>query len=304
MSFFRPSKKPTFFITKNFNHSLSEKSNIVLSPEFYWAKRVNLNVKFKHEVKQMATSIFSDSLPEGNFEYKVFKLSQKEYIIVAYDIEFIKKKLTQLGIDMLHVDKIYTIQSEFLHDEVSLKVDDDFGLTSQDNIIVYLPLRYLEANNDVHRALKDKKLSYDYIYSNQLQKVNINPKQLKLLVYLLLLCILIIAFDFIKLKQDKSFFEKQKEVFIKSNNFPRTKLQIKSMQDELSFVDAIQVDIRESMLYIDKFKLNKTEYFSMIKLENNKILYKLKLDDKKRENLFEKYLSKKDKNHILIEKVK
>jgi len=304
LNFFNARAKPTFFITKNFDVKLHEKSNLVLSPEFYWAKRVSLNVRFKHEVKQMAPSIFTDLLPDGNFEFKVSKISQKEYVIVAYDLAYIKKELAKLGIDMLHVDRIYTAQSEFLYDEISLRIDDNNGLVSKDNIIVFLPLQYLDTHSDVHSVIGDKKLSYDYIYSHKFQKANINPKQLNLVTYILIFCILIVVLDFIKLAQDKSIFEEQKEVFIKSNNFPRTKIQLKSMQDELSLVDTLQHDIRESLLYIDKFRLDKTEYFSMMKLEKNKIIYKIKFDDKKRESLFNSYLSKKNKDTILIEKAK
>lgn len=304
MSFFNKNKKPIFFITKNFNTKIHEKSDVVLSPEFYWAKRVSLNVKFKHEVKKMAASIFADLLPEGNFEYKVLKLASKDYIIVAYDLEFIQKELVNLGIDMLYVDKIYTAQSELLHIEDDLKVDDNYGLVSKDNVIVYLPLQYVNAHNNVHSMMKNKNLSYDYIYSHKFQKNSINPKQLNLIVTILLFCMLIIIFDFIKLKQEKSFFDEQKELFITNNNFPRTKMQIKSMQDELSLIDSIQRDIRESLSYIDKFKLHKTEYFSMLKLEKNKMTYKVQLENKKRESLLKNYIAKKDKNTLLIEEAK
>lgn len=304
LNFFNTNKKPIYFVTKNFNVNLHEKSDIVLSPEFYWAKRVSLNVKFKHEVKKMAASIFSDLLPKGDFEYKVLKLGPKNYIIIAYDLEFIQKELVRLGVDMLYIDKIYTAQSELLHDENDLKVDDDYGLVSKDKIIAYLPLQYLNAHNDVHSFIEGKKLSYDYIYSHKLQKNSINPKQINLIALILVFCVSIITLDYIKLEQEKSFFQEQKDHFITSNNFPRTKLQIKSMQDELALVDAMQHDIRESILYINKFKLNKSEYFSMMKLEKNKMTYKIQLDDKKRESLLKSYVSKKDKNHILIEEAK
>jgi len=72
-----------FFITKNFGKKIDAKSDIILSPEFYWVKKVSLNVKFTNEVKKMAPSIFEGILPNGEFEYRVFRVSDNSYVLVA-----------------------------------------------------------------------------------------------------------------------------------------------------------------------------------------------------------------------------
>ncbi|MBV5278178.1 MAG: hypothetical protein J0647_03945, partial [Campylobacteraceae bacterium] len=141
MSFLTNTQKQKKFITKNFKNTLEEKTDVILSPEFYWTKRLTLNINFSYEIKKMAPSIFDGFLPSGKFDYKVFKLAPHEFIIIAYDLETIKNELSSLGIDLLLVDKIYALQSEFLNDEISLKVDHEFGVASHNDIIVYTPLK-------------------------------------------------------------------------------------------------------------------------------------------------------------------
>lgn len=103
----------------------------MLSPKFYWAKRVELDVRFVYEVKKMAVSIFDGVLPSGDFEYMVFKLGKGDFLLVAYSMSWIKSELEKLGIDMVFVDKIYLLESLLAGKDVSLRVDDDFGIVSE-----------------------------------------------------------------------------------------------------------------------------------------------------------------------------
>jgi len=302
LSFFNFQKKQIFFVTKSFNEEMLKKSDIVLSPEFYWVKKITLNVKFSHEVKKMAPSLFEGSLPHNRFEYKVFKISTNNFILIAYDLKSILEELSSMKINMALVDKIYTIQSEFLKDDVSLKVNEDFGIITDESVVVYSPLRFLQTNDSVKNILKAKKLSSNYIYSQQFQKINISSKQLNIIILLLVLLNATVFIDIFKLQKDKKLFMDKKTSFIVSNHLPRTTFQIKSIQDELMHIDKSQKELRQSIGYIEKFRFLNSEFFKNLKFTKNKLVYDIKFETEQRENQFKTYLDKKINSYIFIEK--
>ena len=300
MNFISGQKKETFFITKNFDKPIVSKSNLILSPEFYWTKRVTLNVNFSYEVKKMAPSLFDGMLPSGDFEYMVFKISKNDYIVTAYNLDDIKENLKKLGISISFVDKIYLAQSEFLGNDISLKVNETCGLVSLDGVLVYTCLNFIDSDILLESVIKNKKLTKNYIYSKQLQNIKIEPKQLNMLIWIVLLLNSVVILDIVKTYKSKNQLQVQKEDFIEKNNLPQTSFELKSMQDELQSIDKKQNDLRESIYYINKFKLNKNESFKSIVFSKNKLDYSVKLNSKQREAEFKKYLSKNPKSTIAI----
>jgi len=300
LSFFNKHTKETFFIPKNFDKQITSKCNLILSPEFYWAKRVTLKISFAYEVKKLAPSLFDGVLPSGDFKYSAFKLSKDDYIVIAYDMTSIKKTLRQLNIDVDLIEKIYLAQSEFLGKEISLRVNETCGMTSLDGVLVYTCLNFIDTNTYVDDVIKSKKLTNNQIYSKQYQKLNIQPKQLTVLIWIAFLLNAIVVLDTIKIEKIKSKLISQKEDFMEKNALPKTSFQLKSIQDELQIIDTSQSDLRNSINYINQFKLNKTESFKKVSFSKNKLEYSIKLDNDKRKNEFKAYLSKKENSTIII----
>jgi len=298
LSFFKREKRDSFFITKNFDKKITKKSNLILSPEFYWVKRVSLNVNFVYEVKKMAPSLFDGMLPNGEFKFLVFKVEKNSFIVIAYDIDSIKKTLITLGIDIDLVEKVYLAQSEFVGSNLALRVSDTCGIVMLDGVVVYTCLDFIDTNISVDDAIKEKKLTNNYIYSYGQQKINIEPKHLTLLLWILFFLNLIFVLDIVKLNSNNNQLLLQKENFIQENSLPQTSFQLKSIQDELKLVDKTQIDLREDIHYLSKFKLEKKEYFKSIIFSNNTLKYKLETSKKEK---FQRYLSNKNRSSIKIE---
>jgi len=287
-------KNPIVFVTKNFDKKLEGKSDIVLSPEFYWAKRVTLNVRFSYEVKKMAPSIFDGVLPGDNFEYKVFKLATHEFVVVAYNIGNIITELKALGIDISLVDKIYTAQSEFIGSEIALKVDEVHAIASNEDIVVYLPLKFLDEAPQLNIVdiLQEKKLTSDYIYSKSLQNISINNKDSNLILWLFALVLLILFVNVLKIEKYRNRIQKQKETMIKKYDLPKTNFELKSIQGELSKVEEQQSKLKNAMRHISKFKFSKQEFLNSMQYAKSELKLSVKLSSKKREAEFKSYLSK------------
>ncbi len=296
MSFFSSKRKDIYFITKNFDKKIDSRCDIVLSPQFYWTKKVNLNTNFSFEVKKMAPSIFDGILPKGDFDYRVFKTNPKEFIILAYDIEHILQELKLLGIDISLVDKIYTIQSELLDKNISLKSDETHGIVSVDGIVVHLPLRFLEETpkNSIEEILQDK-LSSSYIYSKNLKEMGIDKKESNLILSLLILLALVLFVHILKIEKNRNLIAKQKEKMIKRYNLPKTSFEIKSMQAEFTKIDKEQNRLREALSYIGNFTLLNKEFFNSLEYEKSHLKLSVRLNSKNRQRVFKDFVSKKFK---------
>ncbi len=252
----------------------------------------------------MAQSIFNGIIPEGRYEYKVFKISKNEYILIAFDIKKILEQLKDLNIDIKFIDRIYTAQSEFLKDEISFRIDEQFGLVSVEGVLVKIPVKFLTTDVSVDKILLDKKLSNHYIYSGSLQKTNLKQKDFKLLLFLFLLINIFLISSVITVKRDIYDIKSKKENFIKKNSLPATTFQIKSMEEELKTIDNIQFAVREGINYLAQFKLLKDEYFVILRYDGKKLLYKIKFKDRKRQKEFENYLLKYKNSVVSIGETK
>jgi len=297
--FLKLNGRENFFLSKSFSQKIVKKSNIILSPEFYWVKRVELNVNFSYEVKKMAPSIFEDMLPSGVYEYSVLKVSKKNFIVMAFDIQRIKSDLESLGIDLKFVNKIYLAQSEFSCKE-DLKIDDNFGLTCVDSVVTIAPLSLLDASKSVEDYFKKKSLSSNYVFLNRFKDFKVDSKLTGLSITILILLNLLLALDIVSnIKKSRSLSSK-KEKFIRKYNLPQTSFQLKSIESELKKIDKRQMDFRKSVDYIGRFKLGKKESFNNLVFDKNRVELSLKLASKKREKEFDEYIKKLPKSSLDI----
>ena len=297
LSFFSDKKKPIYFITKNFKGELSKKSDLVLSPEFYWAKKVILNVKYSYEASKMAPSVFDGILPDGDFRYKVFKTAKKEFVFIAYDMHNIINKLKLLGINMQMVNKIYALQSEFINRDVALRVNEEYGVVTNEGIVTYVPLKLLSSivEVDISDVLRQKKLSGNYIYSKSFQRSSLNSKQTNQILSLLMILVLILSFDLLKVQKERNLIVEQKTSLIERYNLPKTGFQVKSIYNELNEIDKQQSDLNDAIKYIGEFKLSGDEFFNSLVYKKHILRFVVKLNSTKREAKFKTYISGKYK---------
>ena len=297
MSFFNKEKKPIYFVTKDFKEKLFEKSNLVLSPEFYWAKKMTLNLRYTYEASKMAASVFDGILPAGTFKFKTFKLDKNEFLFIAYDTQSIIKELESMGVDMDLVEKIYTAQSEFMDKDVALKINNTYAIISSGGVITYVPLKFLNPSiqMSVDDVLGEKKLSTNYIYSKNFQNININSKKSNLILWLLAILISTLFLNVLETQKERNFLSEQKNSLVKKYNLPKTTFQIKSLQGELSRIDLEQNKLKVAITYLGKFELSKKEFFSSLSYSKENLKFSVKLNSAEKEQKFKKYISKKYK---------
>ena len=177
MYFFNPPPKQVIFLIKTTQTvPLTTETRIVLSPEYYWVKKVSLPVGTLREAKRYAPAIFEEYLPEGE-RYAYFVQKAKEtgaYIFIAYAPDVIIHALKiQLG-DLSKVYGIYFTQFEIDLD-TCVAVDNTHALVPVDETILYVPQSCSQTQN-LQQLLEAKKPTHNYFKPADHKAVRIDKR--------------------------------------------------------------------------------------------------------------------------------
>jgi len=119
--------------------SLDNSINIMLTPQFYNMKKVELPVKYLYQAKKIAPSLFDGLLDEQkNYEFFVFK-EGKEWIFIAYNPEEIKVFLDSKGITSEYLSKVFFVQQAPQAFIQPVILSNKAVLMTIDGIVVHVP---------------------------------------------------------------------------------------------------------------------------------------------------------------------
>jgi len=138
---FRPKTHVVMFDTQSPSIETDELLDIILTPSFYWVKRVELPVKYIHEVRRLLPSLFEDILPEGEYSYSAYR-DGDAYMIFAYDDKAIVRALNEKGIKTAQINKVYLAQSEFGSIEKAIALGKDAVMLVQKGVLIKLPSHF------------------------------------------------------------------------------------------------------------------------------------------------------------------
>lgn len=137
MLFNRPATL-VFIDTQSTLEPTEEMLDIVLSPAFYWCKRLSLPVKYLREVKQLLPSIFEETLPEGTYSYTAYS-DGDDYVAFAYSDKMILDMLAQKGVKSSQINRVYFAQSEFDTLDTAVKLDDSAVMMAEKGVVIKVP---------------------------------------------------------------------------------------------------------------------------------------------------------------------
>jgi hypothetical protein len=128
---FGSSARDVFLLHKNSNFSAKGKIDIVLSPELYWCKNFSIPVVKEHEIKLLLPTYFDDYIEDTSLcNYYFIPLSEpKMYLCFAYKQDDIIQALTQSGLNLSQINKMYFAQNEFKEFEVLKDTSKDTDST-------------------------------------------------------------------------------------------------------------------------------------------------------------------------------
>lgn len=260
MSFFKKDNGKILFFTKNSSKYFTGSYSIILSPQFYWVKRVELPVTSEYKAKKLAPSVFEGSLPHDRFEYSAkFEKDRGTFILIAFNKEDIYAEIKKKFFSSAKISGIYFAQYELGNLDTCIAIDDVISLGNVDGLLIQVPSRCVQSDDNIKKYLPKVKLSSKKInYEN----ITTNSADINLfLPYFVMFSLLILSqlFSYFAYSSDLDYFDTQKSSITRKYNLPATSFQLDSIKKSLTKTYKEQKEIRALMQTVDKLQLKGEE---------------------------------------------
>jgi hypothetical protein len=260
------------FYTKDFDKKINYPVDVILSPEFYWIKKIDIPIKNIFQAKKIAKNIFD---LESGYIYDAFKIKNKYFAIAL-------PKDLKLKIDKKYIKSIRLAQVE-LFDYECLNINEKYSIKKIDDILFCFPKD--ENCKKINDILKDIKLSN---YTVNLDTVNLDKTSLFLISSSFVFLISYFLIGTISYKKELSLI-REKKTALRKYNLPLTTFQLNAIYNNLKQVDKNQKILRKNLEFFSKTPLKKNEEY--IKLSFNKNYYVKIKTSKNLDNFFKKHFS-------------
>jgi len=250
--------------TKFFNEEIKEKVDIILSPQFYWIKKIDIPIKSQREAKKIAQNYFD---LKGNFLFDAVKIGDT-FFAIALD------KNLELNINKKYINSLRIAQVE-LYNFDEINIASNYQLKKIEDILFCFPINNSQAPN-IDEILPNLKLSNYTI--NLYNAVEIDKTSISLMLFIFL--ILNISLDGLiyTYKKELSNIKAKKEQLSKYN-LPLTNIQLDSILLDLKLTQKNNIKLKKDLKFFSRIPLNKGE--KVILLEKKLNGYKIKISTKR-----------------------
>lgn len=292
-------KTDKIFLTKNSNYTISNKIDLIISPDFYWVRVFELPVKNVSQVKNVLPTLFEDLLEENfNFSYSAIKLEDGKYLCFAYNNKEILDHIKKSGISLNFINSVYFAQTE-LNEFKKFSFEDEKFIYTQDDILVKLPIAIEDDFEDIKTKLESLKFSSNKVDLKLYNNV-ISSKQIKSLSIILGLFVILNLSIIFMYNSEISNIETKTKNFIAKNSLPNSQIQLNSIVNGYEKNIKIEQDKREILKFLsDNKKLNVESFSIKDKIVEFKFTNKTLLSSI--EKFTKKYKAKIDKKIQYIE---
>ncbi len=267
--------------------------DIILSPSFYWVKRLSLPVENLRDVKRLLPSLFEDTVPEGKYSYYAYE-DLEAFLLFAYDDKKILDLLAEKGIASENINEIYFAQSEFQDTQEAISIDEDCVLDVQDRVIVKIPQTLVGAVEPLQ--VQEHTFSEHGIELARYTHIATTKTLLSLFIFIGAL-ISIFALDLIVSTGKISEFAEMPLALYAEHKLPATSIQNEAILESLQKQHDEQMKMRQLTADILSLKLQKDEYIDVYDLNGKQLIVALKVNSEERSSTLVKTL--KEKNHLL-----
>jgi hypothetical protein len=293
----KSSYKNIIFVDENriYRQNTIDKCDLILSPFYYWSKIEQLPIKSIREVLRVASSLFDGLLPSGEYRYKVDKLEEGKFLIIAYDIAFIKSKLVEFGIKLENIDSFYFAQSELKSITEPILLNEKEALVVIDEVVQKIDSRYIRNSIDFVDILNNIRLSKNKISSVELQNSIIDSKTLYTVVAILSIFTTLYITEFVLYKKELSNILSSQNALYDKYDLPSTSFELDSIKSKFLTIDNEQFEFRDKLKYLFNLRVFSGEGFLNLNIKNQDINFKFKLIKTTRAEEIKSYLIKEFK---------
>jgi len=296
MGFFFNDKVRVAFLTKtSVIKNLNCPTNIILSPEYYWIKKIHLPVSNLYQAKKYAPAVFEGHLPSGaDYDYVLLRAKTKnEFIVIAYSKAIILNALKKQVNDITQIKGIYWSQVELSDLQTSVNIDAHGCLSKIDEMILYLPKPCEKSQESLYDMISKSSLSQNYLKLNTLNDESIPKLYAYKLIASMLFFITAFGLD-IAVHQYKINKASRRISQIKEEyHMPKTSMELKSIQSRLAKIDKQQKDLRALLKIIEDIPLKNEAVLQSLSFEKKTVHVTIKLSSKEDKKIIQRYLSQK-----------
>jgi hypothetical protein len=269
--------------TKFFNEKINEKVDVILSPEFYWIKKIDIPIKSLKDAKKIAKTLFN---LEGDYIYDAFEIESKFFAVAL-------PKNLKINIPEKYINSIRIAQTELFNYEC-IKIDENHYIQKFEDLLFCFPTPK-ENCISLQQALKEIKLSNKKFNINRLE---IDKSVIIGVVLIFLLINISLILKTYSIKKEIENIQQKTEEFLNKNSLPNTSFQLNSILNNLKNSFQKQLEIKEKLNIISKTPLKKGEYFKELSFKQNEFFIIINTN-RDFDVYFKKYFdvnSKKEKN--------
>jgi len=254
-----------FLDTSSPKFEVTDKVNVILSPSFYWVKKLALPVKYARDAKKLLPSIFEDILPDGNYSYSAYK-SGDDFFVFAYEDKYIIDILSEKGIANSNIANVYFAQSELTNLSGAVKISDDQSIYIKEDILILVPCCWIEENSDLD--MNELTLSKHAIVLQQFGHI-VDQKSIYNIGAILLVLIMLISAEYIITIQKIANISTETDDIFAKHNLKSTMFQNKALLKKYLSIHERQTKIRKYISHILSLNLKASEKLSLLSLKNN-----------------------------------
>ena len=239
--------------TKFFKEEIKEPVNVILSPEFYWIKKIDIPIKSLKDAKKIAKTQFK--LDEKKYIFDAIELNGKFYALAF-------EKDLKLNIPQKFINSIRIAQVEFF-DYECVKIDQNHSIRKIDDLLFCFP-----QSGDCKSAeeiLKEIKLSNKKF--NLINRLEIDKSILISSVLIFILLNSAIILKIFSLKKELTSIQNQKDKILSEYKLPKTSFELNSILQNLKTEYQKQVKIKKDLEFITKTPLNKGDFFQKLSFD-------------------------------------
>ena len=267
--------------------------DVILTPSFYWFAEKKLPVKFTFQAKEYLPSIFEEFTDVQGLSYQVVSKGDNLFWLFAYDDKAILKALTDSGIDISKVSKIYFAQNVF-SDTKSINLKNGFLLSNINGIISRVPDSFAKDSIKFSEIPKEE-LSFENGVVLKKYTNFIDENLAKKIMLPLLLLVMVEGVEAFSIWLRNKKLNTQRETIFKSYNLPQTSFQNRAILKTLQTKIKSQQKIRRFISILFNAPFNKEEFIEDLELTGHKASIAIKLKDiknaKRYKNFFLNYMN-------------
>jgi hypothetical protein len=279
------------FVSKADHIEKRAKYTVILSPEFYWVKKVTLPVKKERDALKLAPSIYEGYLPEGVYSYEARKLDDS-FIMIAYDKKEISKALDKIFPHRSDIVDIYFAQDALLHIDECLAVNDQIALSNMDGTIIQIPRACTNTQETLAGMIDKATLGKRKVKLSSFDNALLSSKEIMLIATIFGLLFLSFLAEYFVYKKELNRLEEKRMALIKEYHLPPTSMQLKSIKKSLHKKFERQKRVRELLFALSKLSLKPGEYIGRIEESPKEMIVEIYITSKEREDAIKKMLPK------------